>query len=299
MDRFTALSVFVRVVETGSFRRAAEAMSLPRTSVSEHVARLERHLGVRLLARTTRRLRLTEDGAVVYERTLKLLNDMDDMESSLRAGGSPKGRLRIDVPAAFGVHVLVPALAEFRDLYPQIQVEVGSSDRPVDLLSEGVDCVIRGGEIHDESLIGRELERLRVVTLASPSYLRRRGTPEHPNELRSHALVGYFSSKTGRAFPYDFSREGERIEIDGPFHVCFNDTNTFLAAGVAGLGILQSPLGSYVRTLLATKKLKRVLPSWGVDSLTHTILYPSRRYKSTRVRVFIEWALKRLASQPL
>lgn len=296
MDRFTALRVFARVVETGSFRRAAEALRLPKTSVSEHVARLEKHLGVRLLERTTRRLRLTDDGAAVYERALKLLQDMEEIESNAGAGGVPKGRLRIDVPAAFGVHVLVPALAEFRGLYPQIQIEVGSSDRPVDLLREGVDCVIRGGEVHDESLIGRLLERLDVVTLASPGYLRRRGTPQHPDDLRSHALIGYFSSKTGRPFPYDFSRDDERIEIDGPFHVCFNDTNTFVAAGLAGLGIFQSPLGVYVSSLLAEKKLKRVLPSWSVDPLSHTILYPSRRHQSARVRVFIEWALERLGS---
>lgn len=296
MDRFTAMQIFVRVADTGSFTRAAEALQLPKASVSQHVAALEAHLGVRLLHRTTRQVRLTDDGRAYYERIQKVLGDVGELESGLAtAGRSPSGRLRIDVPAAFGVHTLVPALPEFCARYPGIQLEIGSSDRPVDLLGEGVDCVIRGGNVHDDSLVGRPLQTLPVATLASPDYLRRRGTPKHPDDLRSHALIGYFSSRTGRTFAYDFSRDGERIEIDGPFHVAFNDANTFLAAGVAGLGVLQAVLGNHTDAFIKNGQLECVLTNWTADPLVHTILYPSRRHLSERVRVFIDWAVERLA----
>jgi LysR family transcriptional regulator for bpeEF and oprC len=275
--------------------RAAEALQLPKASVSQQVARLEAHLGVRLLHRTTRRVRLTEDGRAYHERILKLLDDVSDLESGLAAAGrTPTGRLRIDVPAAFGVHMLVPALPEFCARYPGIQLEIGSSDRPVDLVAESVDCVIRGGDVHDESLVRRRLRTLQTATFASPDYLRGHGTPRHPDDLRAHALIGYFSSSTGRTFPYDFSRHGERIEIDGPFHVAFNDANTFLAAGAAGLGVLQAPLGEPTRGFVRSGQLKRVLAGWTAEPLVHTILYPSRRHLSERVRVFIDWAMERL-----
>jgi LysR family transcriptional regulator for bpeEF and oprC len=296
MDRLHAMRIFVRVVETGSFTRAAEALDLPKASVSQQVSRLESHLGVRLLQRTTRRVQVTEDGAAYYERALALLDDLEDLESSLAtAGRSPRGRLRIDVPSAFGTRVLAPALPEFFARYPGIRLEVGSSDRPVDLLGEGVDCVIRGGEVHDESLIGRRLESLPVHTFATPGYLKRHGVPKHPDDLRRHALIGYFSTKTGRLFPYDFSRDGERIEIDGPFHVAFNDANTFFAAALAGLGIFQMPDGVYAREALETKRIRRILADWTADPLVHTILYPNRRL-SARVQVFVDWALERLSS---
>lgn len=295
MDRFAAMQIFVRVADTGSFTRAAEALQLPKASVSQHVAGLEAHLGVRLLHRTTRQVRLTDHGRAYYERILKLLGDVGELESGLAAAGrSPSGRLRIDVPAAFGVHMLVPALPDFRARYPDIQLEIGSSDRPVDLLGEGVDCVIRGGEVHDDSLIGRSLGTLRTATFASPEYLRRHGTPKHPHDLRAHALIGYFSTRTSRMFPFDFTRKGERIEIDGPFPVAFNDANTYLAAGAAGLGVLQSPLGAPTATFIANGQLKRVLTGWTAEPLAHTILYPSRRHVPERVRVFVDWALERL-----
>ena len=296
MDRFTAMQIFVRVADTGSFTRAAEALQLPKASVSQHVAALETHLSVRLLHRTTRKVRLTDDGRVYYDRIQRVLGDVGELEAGLAtAGRSPSGRLRIDVPAAFGVHTLVPALPEFCARYPGIRLEIGSTDRPVDLLGESVDCVIRGGDVHDDSLVGRRLQTLRVATLASPDYLRRHGTPNRPDDLRSHALIGYFSSMTGRSFAYDFSRDGETVEIDGPFHVAFNDANSFLAAGVAGLGVFQSVLGKHTDSLIKNGQLECVLTDWTCDPLVHTILYPSRRHLSERVRVFIDWAIERLA----
>lgn len=297
MDRFTSMQVFVRVVDTGGFTAAALALDLPKASVSQHVSRLERHLGVRLLQRSTRRVRLTDDGATYYARIRHLLDDVGEIEAGLTdARGSPRGRLRIDVPAAFGVHVLAPALPDFHARYPDIHVEVGSSDRPVDLVAEGVDCVVRGGDVFDESLIGRRLESLPIVTLASTAYLRRHGTPTHPRQLAEHALIGYFSTVTGRFSSYEFERGAERIVVDGPFPVAFNDANAFLAGGTAGLGIFQAPRGAWVRDALRDERLTRILKSWRSGALVHTILYPSRRHLPMRVQVFVDWAIERLAS---
>lgn len=297
MDRFTSMQVFVKVVDAGGFTAAALALDLPKASVSQHVSRLEQHLGVRLLQRSTRRVRLTDDGATYYARIRHVLDDVAELEAGLvDARRSPRGRLRIDVPAAFGVHVLAPALPDFRARYPDIRVEIGSSDRPVDLVAEGVDCVIRGGEVFDESLVGRRLESLPIVTLASADYLRRHGTPTHPRQLADHALIGYFSTMTGALSPCEFARGAERVVVDGPFPVAFNDANAFLAAGAAGLGVFQAPAGAWVRSALHEMRLVRLLKGWKSGPLVHTILYPSRRHLPVRVQVFVDWAIERLAS---
>ena len=293
-----SMQVFVKVVDTGGFTAAALALDLPKASVSQHVARLEQHLGVRLLQRTTRRVRLTDDGAAYYARIRHLLDDVVELEAGLvDAGRSPRGRLRIDVPAAFGVHVLAPALPDFRARYPDIRLEIGSSDRPVDLVAEGVDCVVRGGDVFDESLVGRRLESLPMATLASTACLRRHGTPTHPRQLADHPLIGYFSTVTGAFSPYEFVRGAERVVVDGPFPVAFNDANTFLAAGAAGLGIFQAPCGPWVRSALEDRRLTRILKGWRSGALAHTILYPSRRHLPMRVQVFVDWAMERLASR--
>ena len=298
MDRFAAMQIFVKVADTGSFTAAAAALDLPKGTVSQQVSRLEAQLGVRLLQRSTRRVRLTDDGAAYYARIRALLDDLDELEAGVAdAGRSPRGRLRIDAPSAFAVHALVPALPEFRARHPDIRLEIGSSDRPVDLVAEGVDCVIRGGAVFDESLVGRQLERLERCTLASPAYLAAHGMPTHPDDLRAHALVGYFSTVDGAFSPFEFERAGERgierVVVDGPFQVAFNDANAFLAAGVAGLGVFQAPAGPWVDASLADGRLVRILADWGGGSLTHTILYPSRHQLPARVQVFVEWVLER------
>lgn len=295
MDRFQSMQIFVRVVESGSFTRAAEALDLPKASVSAHIARLEAHLDVRLLQRTTRKLSLTEDGRAYFERAQQLLDDLAELESGLsRAARAPRGRLRVDVAAAYGRHVLVPALPDFFKRYPDISLEVGSSDRPVDLIAEGVDCVIRGGDIHDESLLGRRINVFQVVTCAAPGYLRRHGTPRHPHDLHEHRLIGYFSAKTGRVYPMDFAREDERIEIEGPFRIALNDADSYLAAGIAGIGVLQVVRSAWVDRQIREGALKTILGDWSSEPLPQHILYPSRRNLSARVRVFVDWVVETL-----
>lgn len=194
------------VAELGSLTKAANALQLPNASVSTLVAQLEAHLQIKLLACTTRRLSLTDDGAAYLERVQRLLTDVDELETQLRgANTSPRGRLRVDVPAAAGRHVIAAALPQFFARHPNISIDIGSSDRPVDLVMEGVDCVIRGGTVHDESLVARKLGAFKVITCAAPSYLLQHGTPLTIEDVQTqHTAVNFFSAKTGKVFALDF-----------------------------------------------------------------------------------------------
>jgi LysR family transcriptional regulator, regulator for bpeEF and oprC len=289
MDRLQAMEVFVRVVDTGNFTRASEALRMPKATVTTLVQNLESHLGAKLLNRTTRRVNVTPDGAAYYERCIRILAEVEDAESALgRTKSSPRGRLRVDVPVTFGRRVLVPALPEFLARYPEIRLEVGCSDRPVDLLEEGVDCVVRGGVQPDSTLVARRVGLVEFITCATPTYLQRHGIPLHPHDLAQHRCVNYFSSKTGRTFGWDFSKDGERIDLqlDGP--VALNDGEAYLEAGLAGLGIVQAA-AFMVNDALASGRLTRVLAGWETEPLTVWIMYPQNRHLSAKVRVFVEW----------
>lgn len=292
IDRFRAMDVFAHVVQLGSFTRAAEALKLPKARVSTLVQELEAHLGVKLLHRTTRRLHLTDDGSAYHQRAVTLLQEMHDLEGDVtRAVRSPAGRLRVDVPAAVGRHVIGPALPEFFRRHPQMALELGSSDRPVDLIAEGVDCVIRGGLVHDETLVARPLGSLPVVTCAAPSYLASMGRPETLPDLDRHMFVNFFSAKTGRVFPFDFDDGSGMQHISRPHWVCANDADTYVAAGVAGMGLMQIPRSRVVREHLAAGRLLPVLPAWDAGRLALNILYPRNRHLSARVRAFVDWVL--------
>ena len=293
MDRLVAMQTFVRVAELGSFSKAAEGLKLPNATVSTRIAQLEEHLQVKLLSRTTRRVSLTEDGAAYLERVQRLLNDLLEIEAQLAgAAHSPRGRLRVDVPAAAGRHVLAPALPDFCARYPQIVLDIGSGDRPVDLLAEGVDCVIRGGFTHDDTLVARALGAFDVVTCAAPSYLARRGTPTTPQALHAHACVNFFSAKSGRVFPFEFERGGEKIEILGPHQVAANDADTYVEAGLAGLRILQSPRTRRLQALIDGGRLVPVLTDWSGGQLPMYAMYLRNRHLSARVRVFVDWVVQ-------
>jgi LysR family transcriptional regulator for bpeEF and oprC len=254
------------------------------------VQALEARLGAKLLHRTTRTAALTADGAAYLEEARRLLRELEELEASV--GGAvrdPSGRLRVDVTASAGRHLLAPALPEFLARYPGLVVELGSGDRPVDLVGEGVDCVIRGGETHDDTLVGRKLGELAVITCASPGYIAARGMPRHPDELAGHVHVGFFSPRTRRVFELDFAREGEVRTIRPPHRVAANDADTWVAAAVAGLGVIQSPCGRNVRRHLERGELVRVLPDWQVERLPLHVLWPRERHVVARVRAFVEW----------
>ncbi len=301
MDRLQAMSVFVRVVDCGGFTRAAEVLRMPKATVTTLVQQLEAHLGVKLLNRTTRRVSVTADGAAYYERCVRILAEVDDTETAMRrTRGTATGRLRIDVPAGFGRRVLMPALPDFVRRYPDVRLEVGCGDRPVDLLEEGVDCVVRGGDPGDDALVARRVGSLRFICCATPAYLAEYGEPRHPHDLARHRCVNYFSAKTGRMYPWDFTRDGERIElaVEGP--VAANDSEAYIAAGLAGLGIFQA-VAAEMGGHLAREEVRQVLADWAIDPLPIYVMYPQNRHLSAKVRAFVDWVaelLERGAAEP-
>ena len=291
VDRFDAMQAFVRVVETGSFTRAAEALQVSKTTVTHLVQQLEARLRVKLLHRTTRQVKVTPDGAAYHAHALRLLADMDDAEASLSGSAAlPRGRVRVDVPSPVARLILVPALPGFYARYPDIQVHMGVSDRRVDLVGEGVDCVLRGGELSDSSLVARRVAELPVVVCAAPAYLQRVGRPEHPRALASapHSAVGFLSSRTGRPLPTVMTRGTERVDGAMRHALAVDDGNAYLAAGLAGLGVLCLPR-YMAEAHLARGELLPLFEDWRLDPLPMVVAFPSSRHLSAKVRVLVEW----------
>ncbi|MFV3326795.1 LysR substrate-binding domain-containing protein [Pseudomonas sp. NY15372] len=291
MDRFDAMQAFARVVETGSFTKAAATLHMSKTTVTQLVQQLEARLRVRLLNRTTRKVNVTADGAAYYERVVRLLVDLDDAETSVSSASmAPRGRLRVDVPSPLARLLLIPALPEFFARYPDIQLTLGVSDRVVDIISENVDCVVRGGEITDQSLVARHVGDLQLGIYAARSYLQRFGMPEHPRELEEgkHKTVGFLWSRTGKTLPYAMHRGEERMEAQGRPQLIVDDGNAYLAAGLAGLGILWLP--QYMaEPHLASGELLALFDDWQMPPMPMYLAFPPSRHVSAKVRVFIDW----------
>lgn len=297
MDRFDAMQAFARVVEAGSFTKAADTLHMSRATVTQLVQQLEARLRVKLLNRTTRRVNVTADGAVFYERVVRLLADMDDAETSLSgASASPRGRLRVDVPSPFASMILVPALPAFHARYPDIQIDMGVSDRIVDMIGENVDCVVRGGDITDQSLVARRIGDLRLGVYAAPEYLQRMGTPDHPRQLEdsAHRIVGFLWARTGRALPYAMRRGDESLKIHGRHVLAVDDGNAYLAAGLAGLGVLWLP--EYMaHRYAANGELVPLFEDWQLDTMPMFVAFPPNRHISLKLRVFIDWIIELMA----
>ncbi|OKA24175.1 LysR family transcriptional regulator [Pseudomonas versuta] len=287
MDRFNAMLVFTRIVDLGGFARAADSLQMPRASVTVLIKQLEAHLGVQLLHRTTRQVSPTLDGAAYYQRCVSLLSDLEEAEGLFR-GSQPKGKLRVDMPAAVGRLVVFPALPEFTRRYPLIELEVGLSDRPVDLIREGVDCVVRGGLTMDDSLVARPLVMMDQVTCASPDYLQAHGVPQSLEDLSGHQVVEYFSSVSGKRYGLEFQAGDEVRLIDLPKQVSVNSAEGYLAACMAGYGLVQTP-HYHVAQLVREGRLQEVLGDCLPPRLALTALYPQHRQLSSRVRVFVDW----------
>lgn len=297
-NKLQAMEVFVQVVDAGSFTRAAATLQMPKATVSTLVQSLETALSTKLLHRTTRQVTVTTDGAAYYERCVRILSDVRDADESLsRTRLSPSGRLRVDMPTGLASEVVIPALPAFFERYPDIMMELGSTDRPVDLVEEGVDCAIRGGELFDTSLIARRVGVINFMTAAAPAYLDRYGVPQHPRELERHRCVNYFSAKTGKIADWDFRRGDERIDI--PMHgvIALNDSNAYVHAGLAGLGVIQ--MTDYLLMQhVAAGRMVQLLPDWTSDPVPVHIVYPQNRHLSAKVRVFVEWVSDLLANHP-
>ncbi|MBC3778355.1 LysR family transcriptional regulator [Pseudomonas sp. SWRI99] len=297
MDRFDAMQAFARVVEAGSFTKAAETLHMSKTTVTQLVQQLEARLRVRLLNRTTRKVNVTADGAAYYERVIKLLADLDDAETSLPgAAALPRGRLRVDVPSPFARLILVPALPAFHARYPDIQIDMGVSDRIVDIIDENVDCVVRGGELLDQSLMARKVADLPLGVFAAPAYLAREGTPAHPLELEDshHRVVAFLWARTGKPVPYALHNGTERLQIKGRHVLAVDDGNAYLAAGLAGLGVLWLP--TYMSDApVANGELLPLFEDWQLEPMPLYIAYPPNRHVSLKLRVFIDWVVELMA----
>lgn len=300
MDRFDALQAFARVVETGSFTQAARALDLSKTTVTQLVQQLEARLQVKLLHRTTRRVRVTEEGAAYYERVVRLLADLEEADSSLsRTAAALKGRLRVDVPSPLARLVLVPALPDFHARYPEIQLDLGVSDRMVDVIGDPVDCVLRGGDLPDSTLVARRVGELAMGVYAAPGYLQRLGRPGHPLELAQapHRIVGYRRWRSGQLAPAVLHRAGERLELQGRPVLTVDDGNAYLAAGVAGLGALWLPR-YMAEPHVQRGELLRLFEDWQVEPMPLYLAYPPSRHVSAKLRGFMDWVVALLAAQP-
>ena len=295
MDRIEQLHIFARVAHSGSFTQAADQLGLPRATVSLAVQQLESRLGTRLLARTTRRVALTQDGQALLERAQALVADMQELEQQFRPqGGALSGRLRVDMPSRIARRLVAPALPGFFALHPGVEVELGSSDRAVDLVQEGVDLALRVGTPPASSLVARPLGQLRMVNCASPDYLARCGTPRSPQDLARHQAVNYASPTSGRVEPWEWQQAGQVHTLVLPGSVAVNNAETYIACCLAGLGLIQVPAFD-VREHLQSAELVEVLPDWPAPAMPMQLLYPHRRHLSRRLQVFSQWLAEVLA----
>lgn len=300
MDQLNAMRAFVRVVEVGTFTRAAELLDLPKPTVTKLIQQLEGHLHAQLLNRTTRRVTVTMDGAAYYERALRVLGEIDELDQSMTSSqAQPSGRLRIDVSVPLATDIILPALPSFHARYPDIQIDMGLSDRPADLIGENLDLAVRAGAIDDQSLIARRIGEMMLITCATPGYLAKHGTPQHPRDLEDgHLAIGYRRAGTSRILPLTFASAKETIEIQGDYVVSLNEGSGYVAAGLAGMGVMQVPT-FMAMAHIAAGRLVPVLTDWCTKPKPLHIIYPPNRHLSNKVRVFVDWLAELFARNDL
>ncbi len=289
MENTDAIKRFVRVAELGSFTKAADALGLPKASVSQAVQQLENRLGTQLLHRTTRKVQLTPDGQVFYERGKDVLAEMDELENLFQTDDANiRGLIRVDMSYPMARNIVIPRLPEFLSRYPNVQVDLSSTDRRVDLIAEGFDCVVRAGTLSDSGLIVRPLVELAQVNYASPAYLARYGTPTKLEELSQHWLVHYNVNTAIKADTYEYWDGHQCRHIPMQRRLSVNNVDAYQAACLAGLGITQAPLIGGCH-LLAEGKLVEILSDFRAPPIPVSLLYPHRRNLSKRVRIFMDW----------
>lgn len=287
MDQVKAMKVFVRIYERSSFTLAADDLNLPRATLTHTLNQFEAWLGTRLLERSTRRVRPTLDGEAYYQRCVQLLAELEEAELAFRSV-APKGRLRVDLHGTLAKYFVVPALPQFMARYPEVELSISEADRFVDLIAEGVDCVLRAGTLSDSALIGRRVATLRQVTCASPAYLRKYGEPKSLTDLHKHRAVNYVSRTTAKLFPFEFMVDGElqEVSIEGALSVF--GAEIYSASAVAGLGIIQCP-HYRMAELIDQGVMREILTDTPPPAMPVSVLYPHNRHMSPRVRVFVDW----------
>lgn len=295
MDRIELFRIFVRVVDCSGFTRAADRLNLPRSSVSEAVRTLEQHLGTRLLHRTTRKVTPTQDGLLFHARCQQLIADMDEAEQLFRqAPQRLSGKLKVDVPGRIGRLIVAPALPGFLAAHPRIDIELGMSDRSVDLIGDGVDCAVRVGPLQDSRLVARGIGQLALINVASAGYVAVHGMPSHPSQLDQHWGVLYASPDNGRVEPWEWRENGVMRQQHVRGRVTVNSAEAGIACCIAGMGLIQIPAYD-VRDELAAGTLLDVMPGYRTDPLPVSLLYPHRRHPTQRLQVFVDWLRALLA----
>ncbi|MDO1585290.1 LysR substrate-binding domain-containing protein [Rhizobium oryzicola] len=296
MDQLSAMRVFVRVVEAGNFSKAASSLKMPKTTVTNLVQGLESHLRTKLLNRTTRRVVVTTDGALYYERASRILSELEELDISMSNSQSqPSGKVRVAVAGAFADLIIIPSLCDFHQRYPQIQLEFDIGDRVVDYVAENVDCALRAGTPGDQSMVARKVGEMYLRTYASPAYLARTSMPRHPLDLeQGHTCIGYMkAAHAGRVLPMEFRKGDEVINVEPDYAISVNEARSYVAAAVAGIGIAQA-VSFMVRDAVERGELVEVLPDWPREPFPLYIVYPQNRHLSNKVRVFVDWLARRL-----
>ncbi|MBK0414034.1 LysR family transcriptional regulator [Chromobacterium haemolyticum] len=295
MNKLEAMQIFVRVAELSSFTQAADSLGLPKASISVAVKQTEAWLGARLLHRTTRKVQMTQDGQAFYERCKDVLAEMDELQGMFQRGEEAlSGRLRVDMPSGVARYQVLPRLDEFLQRHPRLELELSSTDRKVDIVREGFDCVLRVGELSDSSLVARPLGRFRQLNCASPAYLARHGTPAGLEDLARHRLVHYVSTLGARPAGWEWRDDSGSHWLAMSGSVIVNNADAYQAACLAGLGLIQAP-ESGVRHLLDRGELVEVLPEFRAAPMPVTLLYAHRRNLPRRARVFMDWLAEALA----
>lgn len=287
MDHLDSMRLFVRVVDRRSFTMAASDLGIPRSTTTVVIRELERHLNCRLLNRTTRVVSPTVDGQIYYGHCVAVLASIDEAEASFR-NPQPSGLLRIDAHGMLTRTFLLPKLSEFLARYPQIDLDIGQGDRLVDLAREGIDCAIRVGELTDSTLIKRSLASIPEITCASPAYLARHGTPQTPDELNSHQMIGFISSRTGTMMPLEFRVGGKTMKTTLPSRVTVNDSDTSAELARLGFGLVQAPLYRFSKDLVNGTLVEVLKPYRPTETIVSAI-YSQARQTSPRLRVFLDW----------
>ncbi|WP_339416006.1 MULTISPECIES: LysR family transcriptional regulator [unclassified Pseudomonas] len=289
MDRFDSLQLFARIVELSSFSRAAAALDIPRATATHAIKELESRLGIRLLERTTRHVRPTVDGQAFYERCVFVLSELDDAESSLRhVASNPQGLLRVDMHGTHATKIVLPRIDEFRARYPGIELTASGGDRLVDLVREGVDCVVRAGTPQDSTLVARPLAVMPQIICASPEYLTRFGSPKKPEDLAVHQTVKFFSSNGSSNLPLELVLGGQIRQFTLNGWMAVNDAESYVVCSLRGCGLIQVPR-YHIEEYLEAGRLVEVLSDWKSPGLIVSAMYPHHRHLSPRVRVFIDW----------
>ena len=288
MDRLLGMEVFIKVVDSGSFARASERLQMAKATVTTVIQNLENHLGTRLLNRTTRRLSLTDDGAAYYERAVRILSDVEETEAALaKSRAKPRGKLRVDMPVSLGQHYVVPALARFAAQYPELTVQAMLNDQITDLVEEGVDAVIRIGQLTDSTLVAKKLYESRAIVVASPEFIARFGEPKTPADLKDFNCLGLIQGSSGRLRPWTLQKGNEAYVYEPNGNFSTNNVDALVEAAIGGSGVIYL-LDHILNRSLSAGLLQPLLPQWSITRPI-SVAYPPTRHLSAKVRVFVDF----------